>query len=183
VGSGVAPTPPARHLWLIGMMGAGKSTVGPLLAARFDAAFADTDRMVEDATATELGALWAIDDGATFRLAEAAAVAAAAASTEPRVIAAGGGAVLDEESADRMKRSGVVVWLEASPAELVARVSGGDHRPLLAQPGADATERLASILEERRRRYRAVADHRVDTEGRSPEDVGEEVAELWLGVT
>ncbi|MET0831634.1 MAG: shikimate kinase, partial [Acidimicrobiia bacterium] len=157
MGNGVAPAHPTRHLWLIGMMGAGKSTVGALLAERFAAAFDDTDRMVEDATAMELGSLWAIDDGDTFRLAEAAAVAAAAASSEPRVIAAGGGAVLDAESAERMNRSGVVVWLEAGPPELAARVSGGSHRPLLAGDAPDATERLAAILEQRSERYRAVA--------------------------
>ena len=99
------------------------------------------------------------------------------------MIAAGGGAVLDAESADRMNRSGVVVWLEAGPPELAARVSGGNHRPLLAGDGPDATERLAAILEQRGERYRAVADHRVGTEGRSPEEVSEEVAELWFAAT
>ncbi len=166
------------------MMGSGKSTVGPLVAQRLGLGFADTDRMVEAATAMRLPALWAIDGGTTFRLAEAAAVAAVASEPAGTVIAAGGGAVLDSASADLMRGSGIVVWLTVEPEVAAGRVDGDGDRPLLAdsQEGSMA-DRLAAILEERRDRYEAAAHHRVATDDLTAAGVARSVEALWLAPT
>ncbi len=140
------------------MMGSGKSTVGPLVAQRLGLDFADTDQMVEAATAMRLPALWAVDGGTIFRLAEAAAVAAVAFEPAGTVIAAGGGAVLDSASIDLMRGSGIVVWLTVEPEVAAARVGDDTDRPLLSDSlEGSVVGRLAAILEERRDRYEAAA--------------------------
>ncbi len=162
-------------------MGAGKSTVGALVADRLEIPFVDTDAMVEEETAMRIPALWVVDGGVTFRRIEAAAVATVADGPGPRVVAAGGGAVLDPTSVDHMRRSGLVVWLEADPAELATRVNA-EGRPLLAGSSPEATTH--------RHAGRAApsctppsAHHRVATGGRSVDDVCTEVVELWRAAT
>jgi shikimate kinase len=176
----VATPPRTGHLWLVGLMGSGKSTVGALVAERLGIPFVDTDGMVEEETAMRVPALWVIDGGVTFRRIEAAAVATVAAGTGPRVVATGGGAVLDPASVDHMRRSGLVVWLEADPAELATRVNV-EGRPLLA--GSPPEARLTALLEERHQLYAAVAHHRVTTGGKSVDVVCTEVVELWRAAT
>lgn len=174
----------AGHIWLIGMMGSGKTTVGRLVAERLAVGFEDTDQMVEAATAMRLPALWAIDDGATLRLAEAAAVAAVASRSVRQVVATGGGAVLDPVSADLMRRSGTVMWLSASPVVLAGRVGDPADRPLLAGGGtASVADRLEAILAGRRERYAALAQHRIATDDLTIDDVADEVEALWARVT
>lgn len=166
------------------MMGSGKTTVGRLVAQRLGLDFADTDEMVEAATAMRLPALWAIDGGTTFRLAEAAAVAAVAAEPAGVVIAAGGGAVLDSASVDLMRASGVVVWLTVEPEVAAPRLEGDGDRPLLADSGeGSAADRLAVILEERRDRYAAVAHRRVATDDHTADEVAGSVEALWPAAT
>ncbi|MGI8822900.1 MAG: shikimate kinase [Acidimicrobiia bacterium] len=180
----MTPPPHPGHLWLIGMMGSGKTTVGALVARRLGIDFEDTDHMVEAATAMRLPALWAIDHGATFRMAEAAAIAAVASLSEPQVVAAGGGAVLDPVSADLMRRSGTVVWLTASPPVLAKRVDAGGDRPLLSAPGpGSVADRLEAILAKRRERYAAVAHQRIATDDLTADRVADQVEARWVGVT
>lgn len=161
------------------MSGSGKSTVAALVASELDVPLTDIDRMVEEATGRSVADLWAIDDGATFRVAETEAVATVAGDPHHCVVAAGGGAVLDPVNVDAMRASGVVVWLEAETGELASRLGDDRHRPLLA--GGDLEPRLAAMLAGRRGRYEAAAHHRVSTDGRAPGEVAEEVARLWPG--
>ena len=93
------------------------------------------------------------------------------------VISTGGGAVLHEANRRAMRRSGTVVWLQASAVVLAERVTGGAGRPLLAD--GDGAGRLAELLEARRTAYEAAAHHTVSTEGRTPAEVATEVGR-WL---
>jgi shikimate kinase len=155
-----------RHLVLIGLMGAGKTTVGQRCAAELDRGFVDTDALIEANAGATVAELFAAEGEAEFRARERAAVADAVASPEPLVIACGGGAMTDAANRRAVGTDGFVVWLAGAPQELAARVErdGTATRPLLAAgPTVTTLTRLAGI---RSGAYEAAADARVDTDGR-----------------
>lgn len=156
----------ASHIALVGLSGAGKSTVGPLLAARLGRAFVDTDREVERSAGLPVHRLFAERGEAAFRALEAREVRRALEGP-PAVIALGGGALLDPESRRLVRGSATTVWLRADPAALAVRLAAVGHetRPLLA--GAPPVERLRALLEARAGLY-AAADLSVETDGREP---------------
>jgi shikimate kinase len=164
-----------RHLVLVGLMGAGKTTVGARCAARLDRPFVDTDDLVETLAGRTVAELFT-EGEATFRSFERDAVADACASPTPLVIACGGGAVVDSTNRRRLRHSGFVVWLRAEPQVLADRVCGdGVDRPLLTDAGTLPT--LARLADTRAPAYEAVADVAVTTEGRSPDAVATAVLE------
>ena len=160
-----------RPIALVGLMGAGKTTVAQVLAARLGGAMADLDQRIEDAGGTTIAELFAREGEAGFRARESAALAALLADP-PVVLACGGGVVLDPDRRARLKERCRVVWLEVSPAEAARRASGSPGvRPLLAT-GAPTLE---ALLRERGRLYGEVAELRVPTDGRTPEQVADAV--------
>ncbi len=171
------------HLWLVGMMGVGKSTAGRALARRRAVGFDDTDHAVEAAAGRSIPQLWHDLGEPGFRDLEQRVVADLAARQEPHVFAAGGGVVLREANVAAMRRSGTVAWLAAEAEDLAERVCDGEGRPLLAV-GATAgypvvEERLRALLAERSHLYEAAADVRVETGGRSVDDVIEALEGCW----
>ncbi|HEY2331262.1 MAG TPA: shikimate kinase [Acidimicrobiales bacterium] len=148
-----------RHLVLVGMMGAGKTTVGSRLARLLDRPFVDSDVEVERRSARSVRQIFADDGEAAFRALESEVLAEALGSEEPSVIAAAGGTVLDELNRRRMRQCGVVVFLDARPAALATRVGGDDHRPLLGDDPAAALVRLDEL---RRPLYLEASHHVVD---------------------
>jgi shikimate kinase len=157
------------------MMGVGKSTVGPRAAGELGLPFVDLDERVAAEAGMTVPEIFAAEGEKGFRRRERAAVAAVAGMTA--VVACGGGVVLAEESVARLRASGTVVWLDAPAAELAERVAGGAGRPLLS--GGEASGALGRILAGRSAAYAAAAHHRVETAGRRPEEVTEEVVALW----
>lgn len=162
-------------LWLIGMMGSGKSTVGALIAARARVPFVDLDAAIVAAAGIEVPEIFATEGEAGFRERETAALLEAADAGA--VVACGGGVVLAEQNVRVMRSRGPVVWLEADPAELAVRLGTGEGRPLLA--GGELEARLRLIGAERAGAYAAAAHHRVGTGGREPGEIAEEVSTLW----
>ncbi len=158
-----------RHLVLVGLMGAGKTTVGELCAQRLGRAFLDTDAIIEAVTGTLVTEVFAGVGETGFRDFEREAVANACAALEPAVISCGGGAVLDPENRRRIQGAGFVVWLDAPPAVLAARVQSSHGRPLLV--GSDPETTLNRLRELRHAAYEAVADAAVDTGGRTVDEV------------
>jgi len=166
----------ARHLVLIGLMGAGKSTVGGACAQRLGRPFVDTDRVVEAITGQTVAEIFTNGGEAAFRSLEHQAVADACASPEPLVISCGGGAVLDPENRRQMRASGTVVWLRAAPQVLADRVNPNlADRPLL--PSSGARDELARLAELRGAAYEGAAHVTVDTDDRSLEEVVDAVLE------
>jgi shikimate kinase len=165
----------AKHIVLVGLMGAGKTTVGGAVAQRLRRPFVDTDDLVEATSGRSVVDIFATGGEPEFRELERNAVADACAAPTPSVIACGGGAVLDPESRRRLRAAGFVVWLQAPAAVLAERAGRGGSRPLLARGGgAQATlERLASVREAA---YESTADITVDTEGRTVDEVAGAVA-------
>jgi shikimate kinase len=157
------------HIWLIGMMGSGKTTVGTLVADRLGMPFTDSDDEVMTATNRSIVDLFA-EGEAIFRGAERDAIARIA-TLDDRVVATGGGAVLDQGNVDVMRSSGRTILLDTDPPTLFARLSGSDDRPLLT--GADS---IATVAAARASVYAAAADVVVDTTDRDIDEVVEEVA-------
>jgi shikimate kinase len=160
------------RILLIGMMGAGKTTVGRLLADRLGCPYVDSDAAVESATGRTVPELFETEGEAAFRAAESAALAAALTADGPVVVAVAGGAVLDPANRDLLSRSGTVVWLRAEPATLAARLGDGAGRPLLDGDADAAVDRLDRV---RRPLYDAVADVTVDVDGLTPVEVADQV--------
>jgi shikimate kinase len=160
--------PSERHVVLIGMMGAGKTTVGSRLARALDRPFVDSDVQVERRTARSVREIFETDGEAAYRVLESEALAEALASEELAVIAAAGGTILDPNNRRRMRECGTVVLLEAEPKDLVRRVGGQDHRPLL---GDDPAGVLARMDVDRRALYEETADLVIDVSTRGPDDV------------
>lgn len=166
-----------RHLWLIGMMGAGKSTVGRRVAARTDMPFIDTDEEVIRRSGSTITEIWERDGEAGFRGLEREVILAVAAGP-PAVVATGGGVVMREENVEVMRSIGTVVWLRAGLAALAARIEDGAGRPLLA---SDVQAELASLFDERNEMYVTSADAVVDTDDRDEEQVAAVVEASWTG--
>ena len=164
---------PKRHLVLVGLMGAGKTTVGKRCAEQLDRSFVDTDELVVDVAGIPFDELWAAEGESGFRARERIAVADVAASPAPLVIACGGGAVLDPDNRRVLRASGFVVWLEADPVVLATRLVGDDSRPLLA--GGDRVTTLTRLAALRAPAYEDAADVTVETDGRSVDDVVDRV--------
>ena len=160
-----------KHLFVTGFMGAGKSTVGRLVAERLDRPFADTDAVIEAREGLSVSELFEARGEEGFRLAEHAALEWLA-SQAPHVIATGGGVVLRPDNQALLKRAGTVVYLSVTPEEALARLGDAGDRPLLAGGGLGAAR---GILEARLSLYRATADHVVETTGRTPAEVADAV--------
>ncbi|HEX2738768.1 MAG TPA: shikimate kinase, partial [Acidimicrobiia bacterium] len=109
-----------RHLVLVGLMGAGKTTIGERCAQRLGRTFLDTDAMIEAMTGTLVTELFAGVGETGFRDFERDAVVNACSAPKPAVISCGGGAVLDPENRRRIRGAGFVVWLDAPSAVLAA---------------------------------------------------------------
>ena len=176
--------PEHRHLVLVGLMGAGKTTVGQRCAEMLDRAFLDTDQLVEATAHMGVAEIFEHHGEQQFRTLERDAVVDASASPVPLVIACGGGAVLDADNRRVLRSAGIVVWLRASPAVLGERVGAGDDRPLLAGAGAPPLATLARLTASREPVYEAVAHLSVDTDGCTVDEVAARVVEefrSWNG--
>jgi len=157
----------AQHLVLVGLMGAGKTTVGRECASRLGRSFVDLDELIVTRAAMPFEDLWREGGEDRFRELEREVVVDVCASPQPLVIACGGGTVVNADNRRRLREAGTVVWLRAPTAVLVARVGDDPGRPLLAGDPAGA---LARLSVSRADAYRAAADVAVDTDER---DVGE----------
>lgn len=177
-----SPVEPHKPVFLTGMMGAGKSTVGPLLAGLWEAPFIDLDRRIERLFAAPIAALFARGE-AHFRRCERLALQLLAAEpgfrSRTAVVAAGGGVVIDPDNRALMREVGFVFFLDVPADELVCRLSraSGPTRPLLGLDRAALAARVGELLSQRRSAYEE-AFGVVDGSG-APQDVAHRVLAAW----
>jgi shikimate kinase len=160
------------NVFLVGLMGAGKTTIGRLLARRLKLRFYDSDHEIERRCGVRLPVIFEIEGEAGFRLREQQVVAELA-ELRGIVLATGGGAVLDAENRRRLAAGGTVVYLNARAEDLYERVRHDRNRPLLAT--ADPLARLRQLHAERDALYRDVADLVVDTGAQSVQALAREL--------
>lgn len=168
---------PERVL-LVGMMGAGKSSVGRRVARRLGWPYLDSDEQVCRRTGRSVPEIFAERGEAAFRAEERGALARAATSAHPVVVSVAGGAVLDPVNRRRLRQAGTVVWLRARPATLARRVGGGEGRPLL---GADPASALGRLYSRRRPLYADMADAVIDVDGITPDEAATRVLRAVKG--
>jgi shikimate kinase len=155
---------------LIGPMGSGKTTVGGLVAERLGTPMRDTDHDVEATAGREISEIFVDEGEAAFRALERAAVAEALARHDG-VLALGGGAVLDP--ATRALLAGHdVVFLRVGLSDAVKRVGLGTSRPMLL---GNVRGRIKALLDERTPVYESVATLSVETDGREPQEIADEI--------
>lgn len=162
-----------RPIWLVGMMGAGKSAVGPLLANSLSRHFVDADQEIERQTGMTVAEIFATQGEQAFRERERELIESLVASGD--VVALGGGAIAQPAAAARLARAGTVVYLKASPRVLLDRLGDCSGRPLLSDLRPERRlARLEALLRERAGAYESAAIE-VDTEGRTVEAVIDEI--------
>jgi shikimate kinase len=162
---------PPRVL-LIGMMGAGKSTTGKLLAERLGWPYLDSDDEIERQTGKTVPEIWKAEGEPAFRAEESRVLAEAATSDGPAVISVAGGAVLDLENRAVIRRAGLTVWLRADVMTLARRVGTGEGRPLLDGGPAAALQHLSA---ERAPIYAELADLVFDVDQLAPPQIVDKI--------
>jgi shikimate kinase len=157
-------------------MGAGKSTVGQILADRLNRPLVDSDRAIEAVTGKTVREIWRSDGEPAFRRLESAALREALGAARPSVIAAAGGVVLAAQNRAALAGSrSLVVWLSAEPAVLVGRAARGEHRPLLDHDPEAALREMAAARESL---YAEVADAVIRVDRKTPEEIVDEIVTL-----
>ena len=151
---------PGDNLIIVGMMGAGKTTIGRLLARRLKRLFYDSDQEIERRCGVRIPVIFDIEGEIGFRVRETQVIAELCAIDET-VLATGGGAVLAEENRRRLAAHGIVIYLHARPGHLWQRVRHDRNRPLLATP--DPQKKFEDLYAVRDPLYREVADIVLDT--------------------
>ncbi len=167
-----------KNIFLIGFMGAGKTTVGKILAKRLKLAFIDLDGMIEKELNLTIQEIFSRYGEDFFRDAETKALRSIA-DKDRYVVATGGGVVLREENWETMEGNGITVYLRAPAGVLWSRVKNNTSRPLLQVE--NPFERFCELFSRRIPQYEK-ADLIVDTENVSPEYVAIEIAEKMKNI-
>ena len=166
----------SQSLILVGPMGAGKSTIGKLLASTLNLPFSDSDRVIEERTGADIPWIFDVEGEDGFRQRETA-VLSDLLIADPMVIATGGGIVMRDENRAMLKGDGVVVYLTASIDQLVERTYKDKKRPLLQVDDPEA--KIRELIALRDPLYTEVADIVVQTDRRSPKAVAQEIARAY----
>ena len=152
-----------KPITLVGLMGSGKSMLGKRLAKQLDMPFADSDKAIEDAAGLTVSDIFDIAGDSKFREMEERIIAELVA-TGPLILATGGGAICRAKNAELLLKQSVVVWLQAAPETLMARIGTTVTRPLLA--GGDPLEKLHQLRLDRQKHYEKAHIH-LNTDGLS----------------
>ncbi len=167
---------PARRLYLVGFMGAGKSTVGRLVAKRLEWRFVELDDRIEARSGRSIPTIFREEGEQAFRDLEGQILREVARGETPCVVACGGGVPLRAENRRVLRETGVPIHLIVHPETVLDRVGEDGGRPLLPS-GEDREKRVKRLWEERQDAYNAF-DRSVVTDDRSPGDVADRVIAL-----
>jgi shikimate kinase len=149
-----------NNIFLIGLMGAGKSTVGKVLAKKLGRRFLDADHVIEERCGVKIPVIFEMEGESGFRKREAQTIRDVTAE-ENIILATGGGAVLLPENRKALSERGTVIYLHANPVELWHRTKGSEGRPLLKT--GDPKKILENLYAVRDPLYREIADHIIET--------------------
>ena len=157
------------NIYLIGMMGSGKSTVGKTLSEKMHKPYIDLDSEIEKGTGKNISEIFDIDGEEQFRKMETKQLKQYSES----IVACGGGIVLKDENREFINENGATILLTASMEELSHRLSDSGNRPLLADDNTE--EALTKLWLERQLHYLNTADFTIETDGKNPEQLTKEI--------
>ncbi len=163
------------NIFFVGLMGAGKTTVGRVLAKSLNKTFYDTDHEIEKRTGVKIPVIFELEGEAGFRKRESHMIEELS-QLENIVLATGGGAVLNADNRAFLKQNGVVIYLRANVHELWIRTRNDKNRPLLQN--TDARSKLEKLFRQRDPLYRQVAHFVVDTGGQPVSTIVHEIEAL-----
>ncbi|RMG38505.1 MAG: shikimate kinase AroK [Gammaproteobacteria bacterium] len=164
-----------NRIFLIGPMGAGKTTVGKTLASQLGLDFIDSDQEIQRRTGVDIPTIFEYEGEEGFRNREQQVIDELT-QRDQCVLATGGGAVVRPANRDRLSARGIVVYLECSPEQQYDRTHRDRKRPLIQTE--DPLARLRELMQERAPLYRQTADYTVSTEGRSAGVVARDIIDL-----
>ncbi len=164
-----------RNIFLVGPMGAGKSTIGRHLAQQLHMEFYDSDTVIEERTGADIAWVFDVEGEEGFRIREEKVINDLT-ENQGIVLATGGGSILSKESRNRLSARGIVVYLETTIEKQLARTQRDKKRPLLQteQP----REVLESLADQRNPLYEEIADFIVRTDDQSAKIVANQIIEL-----
>ena len=158
---------------LVGVPGAGKTTVGQILAGKLQTSFIDTDQVIEQESGKSISDIFIQDGEPHFRLLEKNTIAKAMQNPQA-VLSIGGGALLDKDTRELVKKENCI-WLQAGLSQAVDRVGMNRNRPLLL---GNVRGQLAELMTAREPLYIECAKHAVDTNNMAPEEVADKIIEI-----
>lgn len=161
------------NVFLVGLMGSGKTTVGRRLAGHLGVEFVDSDQEIVRRTGAKIPLIFEIEGEQGFRLREKTVIDELTQGKD-RIVATGGGAILDPETRVRLRERGRVIYLSAGINQLLQRTAGDRNRPLLQT--ANPRARLEELFKTRDPLYRQVAHWVVDTANRGPSVTSRDLA-------
>ena len=161
-----------NHIFLIGFMGSGKSTVAKYLSSAYQMKQIEMDEHIEKDEGRSISSIFEKEGEEYFRTLETELLK----SLDPRetfVVSCGGGAAVKEENVREMKEKGRIILLSAQPETVYVRVKNSHNRPLLE--GNMNVSYIKELMDKRQKLYERAADFQVKTDGRTAEDIGEEI--------
>ncbi len=165
----------SESIFLVGLMGAGKTTIGQMLARRLDYHFFDSDHVLEERTGASAATIFEIEGESSFRAREETTIDELSLRTSI-VLATGGGAIVNSHTRQRLKDRGVVIYLHATAQTSYERVRRNRERPLLMVD--DPLETLKALYTQRHPLYLECATHVVESHRDRPSQVVQEVISL-----
>jgi shikimate kinase len=162
------------NLFLVGPMGAGKSTIGKQLAMELKLEFCDVDQEIEDRAGADIAWIFDVEGEEGFRKREEIVIDELS-QRQGLVLATGGGAILSAENRNKLAARGTVVYLFTTVEQQLKRTAKDKRRPLLQQKDMPREEKLDGLMESRDPLYREIADVIIDTDGRTVRSVALEV--------
>lgn len=169
----------SRSIYLTGYRACGKTTVAKMLSASIEIPWIDMDAEIVRTAGQTISQMFEDKGEQYFRDLESEQLSLIA-DGPVRIVSLGGGAILRNRNRNIIKRSGLCIWLDASPQQIIARLQA-DHATAEQRPSLtdqSVTDEVVSILNQRRPIYSEVADHRIDTDDKSPETVADEAKKL-----
>lgn len=161
-----------KHIYLIGFMGTGKSTVSRKLKSLMKVNEIDMDEAIVHENGMSINEMFEQFGEWYFREKETEMLHKLV-KYQPAIISCGGGTVLKKKNVDLMKDSGIIILLTAAPETIYERVKNGRERPILN--GHMNVEYIAELMEKRREAYETACDVKVSTDGKTPEKIAKEI--------
>lgn len=162
-----------KHIYLIGYMGTGKTSVGKLLSERLNLPLLEMDETLSERFGMTINEIFDAFGEDAFRSAESDLLLEISTLENPSVVSCGGGVVLNDKNREILRESGITVLLQAKPQEIYNRLKNNNDRPLIS--GSNKLKKISKIYEERLPLYEEAAEIITDTDNKTPEEIVDEL--------